>query len=173
MSTLSLNTNGIFLKGFTGSNEHDITSIQSTPDSVNGKLYVVITNMITTKSIAIYSAVPSGENWLITDEYGTSYLLKKEPKSPLEIFNGLLLFRYRKGYDRQYRAKITYYSFIVPNATRDYSEIEEAIQNGSTAYCFSGYLNKTDMITSPITKLWKDNAGRLHGITVDGSHYII
>lgn len=173
MSKFYLGDNNIFVKGFIGSEDSDIFT-KSSPDDVKGDLHVVVSDLRVTDAIRIKSVVQSDNSWIVTDMDDVTYTIMSEPKTPRQMFYGRLVTNVRE-FTGLLGGSIKYYDVIFPDDNGEYPEVEKAIQNGSLIYRFAGFVNRNpgETISSSIAKLWKDEDGHIHGLTVSGSHYFI
>ena len=173
MKVFSLNDSNIFVKGFRGSEDSDIFT-KSLPEDVKGDLFVVVSDLQVSGAIRIKSAVQSNNGWTVTDMSGVAHTIPSEPAAPRQMFYGRLVTNVHKfvGVFGEY---INCYDVVFPDANGNFPEVEKAIQHGSLDYRFAGFTNRAhdESISSSIAKLWKDEDGHIHGLTVSGSHYFI
>ena len=152
------NTENIYVKGFL-QNECDENYVD--PAECKGNFVAVVTDLVVSGDINITSAVEKNGTWQITCVNGQILYLKQEPEICRELQRGKLLPNYGE----------TFFNYENTISSDDIDKAIKAIENGDRSYKLTGFVNGYEIDTSSVKKLWIDDMGNKHAITVTGTHY--
>lgn len=155
-------TNKIYIKGFAQRVDED--DAQAQLGNMRRPFYALVTNMIITDRIRVMDAVETNTGtWMLKCADGKIRTFEKEPRSPREMSDGILI----SDYWRDFLGKDHY--MVIPHEW--YEGVAYNIDKGDRRYHLHGDVNGVCVVTGALTRLWMTPDGVKHAITTSGSYY--
>ena len=157
---INLNDNAtIFVKGFAQDVDYDVLV---DPCDCHGEFVAIITDLMTSSFLKVTSATMKEGKWSLECSDGVIRTFEQEPASPREMTHGKLVTNFRRNFFGDS------YDVVFHD---EYEEAIKEITSGDKCYQLVGYINRREVVTSRLVKLWTDATGKNHGLTMSGSHY--